>query len=498
MRSKGSFLMRRSAGVLMPITALSSEAPCGNFGETARRFVDALSGAGVEFWQILPLSVPGKGNSPYSSPSAFALSPLYLDANMLCNEGYIESVPEFYEDQPGKKVCYKDARDYAENLVTKAAEKFDIQNPDYLNFCRDNKFWLNDYALFCAARDLHETNRITEWSDPIRRRDPDAIEALKKVCQGYIERIQIEQYLVRRQWDGLRQYANQKKVKIIGDIPIYVAPGSADVWAHPSLFTVGADLTPLSVAGVPPDVFSESGQLWGNPVYHWPSNRSTDFAWWLFRLKYSLDLYDYIRIDHFRAFSTYYSIPYGSSNAKAGTWEYAPGKELFKRAKKHLGKLRVIAEDLGGTTPDVYELLQFTGFPGMKILQFAFDSKPDNQFVLEKQTAGCVCYTGTHDNDTIEHWYTTLSPKECELFERKVPKFSGASVSERLIRYGASGKADLFIVPLQDVLGLGGEARFNTPSTETGNWEWRMNPEALIGLEEKLYALLASSGRLRK
>ena len=444
MPSKDSFLPRRSAGVLLPVSALPSGSDIGTFGEGARLFIDALFSAGVEFWQILPLNIAGKGNSPYSSPSAFAISPLYFDQNQ-------EIIPGAYTD-------YRKARRKKINT-----EDFDYSSPDFLRFCQKNEFWLEPFVKF----------------------------------SGGGKEIGAVQYLVRNQWDSLKAYANSKGVKIIGDLPIYVSAVSADVKANPSLFAVGKDFTPLSVAGVPPDIFSSDGQLWGNPIYNWTAHKNTDFRWWIKRLEYSLELFDYIRIDHFRAFSSYYSIPYGSKTAKAGVWEYAPGRELFSKAKEKLGKMNIIAEDLGLPTPDVAELLRFTGFPGMKILQFGFSGDKTNPFKMQNHPACSVCYTGTHDNDTTAHWYDTLTEDERAAFNEEVPKYGGLPPAHRLIRYGAESKSELFIIPAQDLLNLGAEARFNAPSTEHGNWEWRISKEQISELPEIIKELLPKSDRIK-
>lgn len=447
MRSRDSLLGHRAAGVLLPVSALPGSSGIGNFGSGAYRFIDALHKSGVSFWQILPLNPQGRGFSPYSSDSAFAISPLYLDCMEDCDN---DSTADY------RKALHNTQKVYRQLL-----EDFDDDDPSYKAFLNENAFWLNAYAEFKKNQDV------------------------KKI-----------QFILRKQWDKLKNYANSKGIKIIGDVPIYVAANSADVAAHRSLFAVGNDFTPLSVAGVPPDLFSADGQLWGNPVYNWNAHKNTDYEWWLSRLKYSLDLFDYIRIDHFRAFSTYYSIPYGSKTARTGVWEYANGRELFSKAFDRFGAMNIIAEDLGDITPDVTELMEFTGFAGMKVMQFAFSEDKGKSLLPEYHPKNSVCYTGTHDNDTTNGWYDTLPSEQKSFFEDTVPKFNGMSPAHRLIKYSALSSSELFIIPMQDILSLDSTARFNTPSTERGNWKWRMTNEQLQEFPSVLRELLKGSGRI--
>lgn len=429
----------------MPISALPFGS-IGNFGEGAYRFVDALASAGVEFWQILPLNIQGKGNSPYSSSSAFAISHLYLADS---------------EDYTTDRVDYREAKRKNKIKLKALLEEFDPSDAEYGLFLKNNAFWLDSFSEFYSDNDAAKI-----------------------------------QFILRKQWDTLRRYAGSKGVKIIGDIPIYVSAESADVHSNPSLFSVGKDFTPLSVAGVPPDIFSADGQLWGNPVYNWTASRNTGFGWWINRIRYNLELFDYLRIDHFRAFSSYYSIPYGSTTAKTGVWEYAPGKEFFKKLKEALGDIKIIAEDLGEPTPDVAELLEYTGFPGMKILQLSFSGDKTNPFRLHNHTPNSVCYTGTHDNDTIIGWYASATEKEKETFNRLVPKYGGMSPAHRLIKYGDKTESELYIVPVWDILELDSSARFNIPSVEKGNWEWRIKNSDIEKLPEIIKQLFSSSDRL--
>lgn len=465
MQSKDNFLQPKSAGVLLPVSALPDGA-VGNFGDTAYRFVDMLSEVGVKYWQILPLCPEGKGFSPYSSVSAFAISPSYLASS-------------------GVSSGFADYRKAHKNAV-KALKEAPIDRADFETFLNENSFWLDGFACFCAFLNSGKIPDFSEYKSHVTKEISLKADEIKR-----------EQYILRRQWDALLSYAENKGVGIIGDMPIYVAARSADVWANKSLFAVGNDLIPLTVAGVPPDIFSKTGQLWGNPVYDWRANRSTDFEWWCNRLKYNFSLYTGVRIDHFRAFSTYYAIPFGSKDATTGVWEYAVGKELFSRAKEILHDLPVIAEDLGGDTPDVKELLKFTNFPSMKVTQFAFDSDKDNQFLVHNHPKNCVCYTGTHDNDTAVGWYEKATDKERKNFETFVPHYGGLNVAERLVRYSADSKADLTVIPVQDFLSLDSSARINTPGVAEGNWLWRMTKEQFDALPEKIEELLKPSGRLK-
>ncbi len=460
MRSRDNFLGYRALGVLMPISALPSDSPCGTFGQGARDFIDALSEAGVAFWQILPLNIQGEANSPYSSPSAFALSTLYLDRNDLANKGLCAPAEKGFSDS--SRADYKTARQSARRLCDEVYENFKASE-DYEFFCRDNAFWLSDFARYFGG------------GEPDKRK--------------------VEQYLLRRQWEAIKSYANKKGVKIIGDIPFYISPEAVDVLTHKSLFMVGEDYTPLFVAGVPPDRFSKSGQLWGNPIYNWRAHKADDYAWWQSRISYALSLFDYLRIDHFRAFSSYYSVPFGAKDARTGAWQSAPGKEFFELLDDELAP-RIIAEDLGEPTPDVARLLRLTGFPGMQIVQFAFDKRDKTQLLPSMHPKNCVCYSGTHDNSTARGWFELASDKELKYFERVVPDFEGAAPFERLIKFGATSNADLYIIQAQDALGLSNEARFNVPSTVSNNWVWRMTIDELKGLPERITDLLGFSGRL--
>lgn len=476
----------------MPVTALPSDSYTGGFSDSAKGFIDILSDCGVTFWQILPLTVTGKGNSPYSSPSAFAISPLYLDKDSLEREGFI-NLPSPEQNISGDKINYTAALSYADKLSAAAARQLTGKEPEYISFCENNAYWLKDYAIFTAATELVGSTKLKDFPTSFKKLDEDSESGILSLCSDKIEKVKRVQFLLRRQWDSIRAYAAKKQVKIIGDIPIYVSANSADVFAHPEIFSVGNDLTPLTVAGVPPDSFSKTGQLWGNPVYNWTVLKNTDYDWWLKRLSYSFELCDWLRIDHFRAFASYYSIPYGKTDATGGVWQSAPGKEFFDAVSQYLNRSEIIAEDLGGNTPDVKELLRYTRFPGMKITQFEFQKKTAEDC---KNTAvsRIVSYTGTHDNDTAENWYLNLTPSEKAFFEKTTP--FGKFPSERLVRYTAASKADLCIFPVQDILGLGKEARFNTPGVEQGNWEWRINKEQMADLGNRIIYLLKDCGRL--
>lgn len=467
----------RASGVLMHIASLPSQGGIGDFGAEAYGFVDFLKKSGQKYWQILPLCPIGRGNSPYSSSSAFAGEILFISLDMLARDGYLNpddiTQPDF-----GKNTDYKAAREFKLPLIKRAADNFDIKNRDFKSFLRENAYWLEDYALFTALKAVYRKKSFTELNDELKYRFPAAIERFKKTHAEEILFYEITQFFFFTQYFRLKAYANENGIKIIGDIPFYVQLESADVWSNPDIFRLGRDMTPVLVAGVPPDIFSSDGQLWGNPIYDWDYQKTNDYAWWRMRLSHNARLYDVIRIDHFRAFADYYTIPYGAETAKCGKWEKGVGMPFWRIMDKAV-TAEIIAEDLGGDTPEVERLIAETGFPNMKVLQFAFDSDLSNPFLPKNYGRNCVCYTGTHDNDTTRGWFEKLSERDRLMFSRLVPADESGSAVLSLIAYAMRSKAETVIIPMQDYLQLDSCDRLNTPGVPSGNWEWRIAQDAL-------------------
>lgn len=474
-------IFMRKCGVLMPISSLPSRFGIGGFSKEAYDFVDFLADAGQSLWQILPLGPTGYGDSPYQSFSTFAGSPYYISLDALIDEGLLtqeECEEADYGDEPDK-VNYEKIYNTRFKLLRKAYERANIKtNPDYLEFVEENKEWIKDYAMYMAIKDSLGGVSWIEWDENIRLRKPDAMAEYGKKLSGEISFYGFQQYLFAKQWGELKAYANKKGISIIGDIPIYVAFDSADTWANPELFQLDEENVPTAVAGCPPDSFSATGQLWGNPLYRWDYHEETGFAWWLRRLAYCFKIYDVVRIDHFRGFDEYWSVPYGDDTAENGEWKKGPGYKLFEAMKKTLGNQAVIAEDLGFLTPSVLKLVKKTGYPGMKILQFAFDSREENDYLPYNYPKNCVVYTGTHDNDTVEGWISAVSRKDLAFTKKFLGVRRNSEICKELIRAALASVADTAIIPLQDYLGLGSNARINTPSTLGGNWEWRVEKEA--------------------
>ncbi len=476
---------RRYSGVLLAVSSLPSKHGIGSFGENAYRFVDFLKSASQRFWQILPLNILGEGNSPYKSISCFAGELLYIDIDLLVCDGLLknEDIPEYTATQ---NVDYKAVRDFKMPLLKKAAENFDIQNTKYQRFIRENSWWLDDFSIFASAISVYKTKKLSALPDGIKYRLPEHIKRFKEKHIKQITFYKITQYLFYKQYFALKEYANKNGIMIIGDIPFYISSDSADVWVRPDDFKIGRDFTPISVAGVPPDIFSKTGQLWGNPIYNWQNMRRNDFEWWCQRLSFCRDIYDVLRIDHFRAFANYYSIPYGSTNAIGGSWEKGNGEHFWDRIREKIGDINIIAEDLGGEDdPDVISLLKHTDFPNMKILQFGFDGDLSNRFLPQNYEYNCVCYTGTHDNDTTRGWYDNATRKEKAVFN-SLTKNNELHVSHRLIRSASKSASMLCIIPMQDLLNLDASARMNTPGTKRNNWRWQMSENNLTTDNAKL------------
>ena len=468
---------KRSSGVLMPISSLWGDTGIGNLGDAAYRFVDFLKKAGQSYWQILPICPTSFGDSPYQSFSTYAGNPYFIDLHRVAKDGYLTE-----EEISAVKWCEREEEiDYSllyierHKIFALMQERFLENTPEDFNlFCAENSFWLENYALFMAVKDAHDGRPFEEWEKGIRTRTPEAVSFWVGKCGARINYYKMLQYFFFKQWYELKKYANENGVKIIGDLPIYVASDSADVWAGPEQFYLDSELRPVEVAGCPPDAFSDDGQLWGNPVYDWEYMKSTDYSWWKSRLKMSLQYYDVVRIDHFRAFDSYYCIPFGADNAKEGVWRKGPGMDLFLSIRETMGELPIIAEDLGFLTDSVRELLKDSGFPGMKVLQFAFDSREESDYLPHRYTSNTVVYTGTHDNDTIIGWVNTASEADVEYAVKYLRAGSRENLPREMMLAAMVSVSNLCILTMQDVIGLGSEARMNTPSTVGENWKWRV------------------------
>lgn len=475
-------LTERSAGILLHPTSLPSRFGIGDFGNDAYRFVDFLNATGQKLWQILPLGPTGYGDSPYQCLSAFAGNPLLISFDKLVEEKII--LPEMLEDVPsfplkidyGRVIEYKFFKLKEIYNYFKKNDKSFLLN-EYQQFCEDEKFWLNDYSLFAAIKDYFNGAPWNEWEDSIKKMIPERINNLKKTLHDKIEFHKFIQFLFFKQWKELKSYANSKGIKIIGDLPIFVAFDSADVWVNKHLFEVTDEGKPLFIAGVPPDYFSPTGQRWGNPHYRWDVMEQDDYDWWRKRVQLLLKLTNIIRIDHFRGFYNYYKIPGTSPTAEIGEWVLGPGEKFFFTLEKYFGKLPIIAEDLGILAPEVYELRDKFNFPGMKILQFAFGTNGEKKFLPHRFVQNCVVYTGSHDNDTTIGWWNSIQNDgtDTKEFFMNYTGSNGQDVCKDLIRLAYSSIAALVIIPLQDWLRLGTEARMNFPGRPDGNWSWRFS-----------------------
>ena len=477
--------MERTAGILMPISSLPGKYGIGCFNLKAYEFVDFLRDAGQTYWQILPIHPTSYGDSPYQSFSTFAGNPYFIDLEALIAEGVLSNAEcdsVFFGDEEDD-IDYAALYDGRKILLTMAYERSRIsENPEYQKFTADNGWWLEDYALFMALKDFFNGQCWYEWPEDIRLRYDYALDHYRRELYFDIEYQKYLQFKFFQQYGWLKNYANSQGVKIIGDIPIYVAMDSADTWANPRLFQLDDRNMPTAVAGCPPDGFSATGQLWGNPLYRWDYHRETGFDWWLTRLWYVYRLYDVTRIDHFRGFDEYYSIPYGHKTAEFGHWEKGPGIELFRRAEEVLGWHEVIAEDLGFVTDSVRQLVRDSGFPGMKVLQFAFDSRDTGSardYLPHNYTENAVVYTGTHDNDTTIGWFEAISDDDWNLAREYLCDFytPDEEMDQPFVALAMQSIARMCIIPMQDYLGLGTEARMNTPSTIGCNWRWRMTED---------------------
>lgn len=495
----------RECGILYPISSLPSKYGIGCFSREAYEFVDFLKVSGQSYWQILPLSPTGFGDSPYAAFSTFAGNPYFICLETLTEEGLLlqEECESIDWGSNPEAVDYGKIYAGRQDILKKAYERFKDQaktDPEYLAFLKESKEWLEDYCLFMALKKENDDKPWSEWDTPYRIRDKKALAVLDVVIAECVDFYRFQQFEFSKQWKKLRTYANERNIRIIGDIPFYVAFDSADSWAHPELFQFDEQKVPVSVAGCPPDVFSSTGQLWGNPVYDWAYHKKTDYAWWISRMKRCYEFYDVVRIDHFRGFDEYYAIPYGDETAENGIWEKGPGYELFEVMKEELGELGIIAEDLGYITDSVRELLEECGFPGMKILQFAFDASENSAYLPYKHERNSVVYTGTHDNEPTRGWIETISDHDRDYVRRYIHSMytDYNAFTWDFIREAMRSVADLCIIPIQDYLVKGSYARINSPSTNSGNWQWRVVPDLLSeDLARSVHALTWLYGRGR-
>lgn len=503
--------MKRECGMLLPVSSLPSKYGIGAFSKEAYDFVDKLKMAGQQYWQILPLGPTGYGDSPYQPFSAFAGNPYFIDLECLIQEGLLTAEEcdqaDFGQDAP--EVNYEKLYQNRFPVLRKAYERWKkLQAPEGAlhqlqamrqkleqTLCEGTR----EYCFYMAVKNHFEGKSWDQWDEDIRLRKTDAVERYRELLADEIGFYEFQQMKFKEQWTRLKQYANSQGIRIIGDIPIYVAFDGADSWSHPELFQFDGEGKPLRVAGCPPDAFSVTGQLWGNPLYRWDYHRQTGYAWWLERMAYSYQMYDVVRVDHFRGFDEYYSIPYGDKTAEFGHWEKGPGLELFQVMRERFGQLDIIAEDLGFLTPSVLQLVKDTGFPGMKVLEFAFDDTEDSAYLTHKYQENCVVYTGTHDNQTLQGWYQQLDEKTRQftvdyLGNEWTPQ---AEIHWDFIRLALRSVARLAVIPIQDYLGLGDWARINEPSTLGKNWRWRLGSEDFTDeLAEKCRKLAKWYGRI--
>lgn len=470
--------IKRKSGILLHISSLPSSFGIGDFGVEAYVFVDQLVKNGFSLWQILPLGPSGAGNSPYQSFSAYAGNMLFISPSELFNwnlisELDIQSKPLFSEN----RVEFELVSDWKNNLIKKAWNNFinysdDNFKNEFNAFKREHNWWLADYSIFIACRKKYNNTPWNEWPEGIARRNRGELEKLELQLNAEIEYENFVQFLFFRQWFRLKKYANEKGIEIFGDLPLYVSYDSSDVWANQNIFLLNENGDAKVVGGVPPDYFSESGQLWGNPVFNWDELAGTDYQWWIARIYFNLHLFNLVRIDHFRGLESFWAIPADSETAINGKWLPANGMELFNKLKSQMSELPIVAEDLGVITPEVIALRDAFQFPGMKVFQFAFTSDYSNEHLPHNYNVNCVAYTGTHDNDTIIGWFNSLDYTQRSMLKNYI-SFKRGTIAQQIIELVWSSSAETVIIPMQDLLALGSSARMNTPGTAEGNWHWR-------------------------
>ncbi|MFQ5964156.1 MAG: 4-alpha-glucanotransferase [Candidatus Scalinduaceae bacterium] len=496
---------RRGSGILLHITSLPSSYGIGDLGPGAYRFANFLTEADQIYWQILPLNrtCTAYGNSPYSSFSAFAGNPLLISPELMVEDGLLlESDIEEHPKFPKQRVNYKAVTKYKEKILGVAfernREKLTV-NYEFEKFCRDNSYWLDDYGLFLSIKSHFNNVDWGKWPEDLRDRKKDAIKEWEERLSEMVLMEKFFQYIFFKQWYSLKNYCNSKNLQVIGDVPIYVNYDSSDVWVNPEVFKLDEEKNPEFITGVPPDYFSATGQLWGHPVYDWNFLKETQYLWWIMRIEHNLRLFDMFRLDHFRGFIGYWKIPTNKKTAINGKWEKSPAKDFFNTLFKHFPHLPIIAEDLGVITPDVREIMNLFGFPGMRVLLFAFgEDLPTNPYAPHNHIKNCVVYTGTHDNNTIKGWFKKEIGQEVRkrLVEYIGREVTGRKIHHELIRLAMMSVANMVIIPMQDVLGLGEKARMNIPASSRGNWEWRVSQDQLSStITQGLFEITRVYGR---
>ena len=490
----------RGSGILMHITSLPGPYGVGTMGKKVFEFVDFLHRSGQSHWQLLPLNPTGFGDSPYQSCSAFAGNHYLIDLSQLVAEGLLSEAEaaSVSWNQRDDRVDFGLLYQNRMTILGLAYSRFTAE-AELDAFCRENADWLPDFALYMALKDQFDGKPWYQWEDTLKRRDPDAIWKARQELQAQVRFYCFVQFLFDRQWSALRRYTKEKGISIIGDVPIYVPLDSVEVWCSPELFCLDADLTPVAVAGCPPDAFSQDGQLWGNPLYRWDVMAEDGYHWWLRRLTAAGKRYDVVRLDHFRGFEAYWSVPYGDSTARNGAWVKGPGMAFMNAVKGALPNLAIIAEDLGFLTQEVLDLRDQSGFPGMKVLQFAFDSREPSDYLPHNYIQNTVCYTGTHDNMTTAQWFATAPVDAVAYAAEYMGLNQGEGFVWGTIRTALASVADLCVIPMQDYLELGGEARMNFPGTLGSNWVWRAEEGCFTAaLADKICKLTRLYGRFGK
>ena len=490
-------MFERSSGILFHPTSLPGKYGIGTLGKEAYAFIDFLKKSRQKLWQIFPLGPTGYGDSPYQSFSSFAGNPYLIDFDLLIEAHLLseEDLRDVFFGDNEEYIDYGAIYNQKYPLLRKAYENFKSSDNHEMkenleHFKRENASWLNDYSLYISLKNHFNGLPWNEWAHDIKNREHGAMEHYRNELADDIEYHNFIQFLFFKQWGDVKRYANENGIKIIGDIPIFVAADSSDAWANPEIFLFDEERKPVKVAGVPPDYFSATGQLWGNPLYNWQKLKETNYSWWVERVRANLSTCDIIRIDHFRGFEAYWAVPYGDDTAINGQWEPGPGIDLFNAIKSQLGELPIIAEDLGLMTQGVIDLREATGFPGMKILGFAFDSGEENDYLPHTYTKNCVVYTGTHDNDTLIGWFQKAKEEDRQFARDYLNSRSDDEIHWDAIRGAWSSVASMAISPVQDFLGLGSEARINTPGVAAGNWQWRLKQGVLTDeLAEKIAKL---------
>ena len=492
--------LKRGAGLLMPISSLPTPYGIGTMGKEAYKFVDYLKKAGQSYWQVLPVGPTSYGDSPYQSFSAFAGNPYFIDLDTLVSEGLItkKEIKKYPWGDNEQYIDYATIYQSRFEVLHTAFDNSDHKDTDeYKKFVNENAYWLDDYSMYMAVKSHFDNQEWLKWDNDIKMRTEEAMNRYSEMLADEIDFWKFCQFKFFEQWNKIRAYANDAGIEIIGDIPLYIALDSADVWANKELFELDEDVKPINVAGVPPDAFSEDGQLWGNPLYNWTKMEETGFAWWKSRMASNSKLYDIIRIDHFIGVVRYYSIPAHCTNAKEGTWRQCPATKLVDAINDAIGDAKIIAEDLGVSMQEVKDVLAYSGYPGMKIIEFAFGSDAENEHLPHNYNSNMVVYGGTHDNETVMGYFGSQTPKELKYAYDYMGINKKSDITDAVLRTAYASVASIAIFQVQDVLGLGNEARMNTPSTVGDNWKWRMTSGELTAAHaKKLKKLAELYGRL--